>query len=78
MSSLHSDNPRFRHLSEGEIKAIAEDDKAGMSKAAIARKYGISRPSVYRAIERGRGLTKRPPRPNRHSSQPDGCCREED
>lgn len=33
--------------------AIVRDHKAGLSIAGIARKHGVSRPTVYRALENG-------------------------
>ncbi len=53
MSLLHNTNRRGTAFSQELAKAVLDDLRAGMDKASIARKYGISRMSVYRIIERG-------------------------
>ncbi|WP_273795156.1 hypothetical protein [Brucella intermedia] len=55
MSALHStkhSKPAARRLSGDELKAIAADFGAGMSVTEIAAKRRVSRPTVYRALER--------------------------
>lgn len=53
MSALHSTKPPSRRLSRDETVKIVRDHSEGMSVSAIARKYDISRPTVYRALENG-------------------------
>ena len=53
MSALHSTTHPSRRLSRDETAHIVRDFKDGLSIAAIARKHGIARPTVYRALENG-------------------------
>ncbi|MFC7067889.1 helix-turn-helix domain-containing protein [Brucella rhizosphaerae] len=53
MSALHSTTHPSRRLSRDETAQIVRDFKDGLSIAAIARKHGIARPTVYRALENG-------------------------
>jgi len=53
LSALHSTNHPSRRLSRDETIAIVRDHKAGLSIAAIARKHGVARSTVYRALEKG-------------------------
>ena len=53
MSALHSTNTPSHRLSRDETMKIVADFQEGLSIARLAKKYGISRPTVYRAIERG-------------------------
>lgn len=55
MASLHSAIPVNRRLSASESKAIERAAVAGDSVTAIAARFGVSRPTVYRHIERHRG-----------------------
>lgn len=52
MSSLHSTSTTGRRLSSEESHAIFVAFQAGESVAGIARRLGVSRPTVYRAIEK--------------------------
>jgi transposase-like protein len=53
LSALHSTTNPSRRLSRDETVRIVADHKAGLSIAAIARKYGVARSTVYRALENG-------------------------
>lgn len=53
MSALHSTTHPSRRLSRDETMQIVRDFKDGVSIAGIARKHGVSRPTVYRALENG-------------------------
>ncbi|MGN7964132.1 helix-turn-helix domain-containing protein [Brucella sp. 22210] len=55
MSALHSTKlpkPAARRLNSDELKAIAVDFAAGLNVTEIAAKRRVSRPTVYRALER--------------------------
>jgi predicted DNA-binding protein YlxM (UPF0122 family) len=55
LSALHSPRtykPAARRLNGDELKAIASDFASGLNVSEIAAKRGVSRPTVYRAIER--------------------------
>ncbi|MGN7964107.1 hypothetical protein [Brucella sp. 22210] len=55
MSALHSTKPpkpAARRLNGDEVKAIAADFATGLSVTKISAKRGVSRPTVYRALER--------------------------
>lgn len=52
MSSLHSTHATGRRLSKEESRAIFVAYQSGESVAGIARRWGVSRPTIYRAIEK--------------------------
>lgn len=52
MSSLHLTKPTGRRLSKAESRAIFVAYQSGEAVAGIARRLGVSRPTVYRAIEK--------------------------
>lgn len=54
MGSLHSPMTINRRLSASESKEIALAAASGESVTALAARFGVSRPTVYRAIERHR------------------------
>ncbi|MGQ5720602.1 helix-turn-helix domain-containing protein [Pseudochrobactrum asaccharolyticum] len=53
MSALHLTNHPSRRLSRAETAQIVRDFKDGLNIAGIARKYGVARSTVYRALEKG-------------------------
>lgn len=52
MSSLHSTHATGRRLSKEESRAIFVAYQSGDTVGAIAKRWGVSRPTVYRAIEK--------------------------
>lgn len=51
MASLHSPKPTGRRLSLSESRAIFAAFQLGDSVTVLAKRFGVSRPTVYRAIE---------------------------
>jgi transposase-like protein len=54
LASLHSPITTNRRLSASESGEIARAAAAGASVTAVAARFGVSRPTVYRAIEKHR------------------------
>lgn len=52
MSALHSTKLTQRRLSRSESKEIAEAAAKGESVTTLAARFGVSRPTIYRALER--------------------------
>lgn len=52
MASLHSPKPTGRRLSPSESRAIFAAFQRGDSVTVLAKRFGVSRPTVYRAIEK--------------------------
>lgn len=52
MTSLHSSNPTNRRLSLSESREIARAVGAGEEVASVARRFGVARSTVYRAVEK--------------------------
>ena len=52
LASLHSPKPTGRRLSPSESRAIFAAFQGGDSVTVLARHFGVSRPTVYRAIEK--------------------------
>lgn len=52
MAALHSQTGTGRRLSLNERKEIFAAHQAGQSVTSLAKRFGVSRPSVYRAIEK--------------------------
>ena len=52
MAALHSPNSTGRRLSTSESREIFAAFQRGESVTSLAKRYGISRPTVYRAIEK--------------------------
>ncbi|MCE6958038.1 helix-turn-helix domain-containing protein [Cereibacter sphaeroides] len=52
MSSLHSPKPTGRRLSPRESAEICAAHGRGESVTALARRFGVARPTIYRALER--------------------------
>lgn len=57
MGSLHLPMTINRRLSASESKEIAKAAASGESVTALAGRFGVSRPTVYRAIEKHRAGT---------------------
>ena len=52
MAALHSPNSTGRRLSTSESREIFAAFQRGESVTSLAKRYGVSRPTVYRAIEK--------------------------
>lgn len=52
MASLHSPKPTGRRLSPSESRAIFAAFQRGDSVTVLAKRFGVSRPTVYRALEK--------------------------
>lgn len=52
MSALHTNQTRNRRLSLSESKEIAARAASGESVTELAAAFGVSRPTIYRAIEK--------------------------
>ncbi|WP_207100887.1 helix-turn-helix domain-containing protein [Paracoccus shandongensis] len=65
MASLHSPKPTGRRLSLSESREIFAAFQRGDSVTVLARRFGVSRPTVYRAIEKN----GRPGHPSANSAR---------
>jgi len=52
LAALHSPKPTGRRLSASESRAILVAFQHGESVTALSRRFGVSRPTVYRALEK--------------------------
>lgn len=52
MAALHFPKPTGRRLSTSESRAILVAFQYGESVTALSRRFGVSRPTVYRALEK--------------------------
>lgn len=65
MAALHSPKPTGRRLSLSESRAIFAAFQAGESVTVVSRRFGVSRPTVYRALEKN----GRPGQPSEDSAR---------
>lgn len=65
MAALHSPKPTGRRLSASESSAIFAAYQRGESVTSLAKRYGVSRPTVYRAVEKN----GRPGQPSEDSAR---------
>lgn len=65
LAALHSPKPTGRRLSTSESRAIFAAFQRGETVTSLAKRYGVSRPTVYRAIEKN----GRPGQPSEDSAR---------